>query len=222
MATPLLKGIDGDSVLDFVLVVEESFGLTFGETELNPVSTFGEFCTVVLAKLPTAGHSDCTSQQAFYKLRQALATHVPVADIVPNALLADLLPNSRKQQEEIIEAVETTLGFPLYLTGIANWAGNVLFSAFVFSLIGFLYRWQAGVAGLLLTAAGGYLLGRFCQVPEVSTIREVVEKMTREHYRQLRRDPATANRREIVEQLQALFHHELGIAHHRLTPAARF
>lgn len=223
MKTPLLKGVDGDTLyFEFLPLVENSFGLTFGETELDPIPTFGEFCNVVLAKLPTAERSDCTSQQAFYKLRQALASYVPATAIVPDAQLTELLPTSRKQREEIIEAVETTLGFPLYLTGLANWAGNAIIIGFVLSIWAFFYRWQAGAMGLLLTVAGGYLLGQFCQVLEVSTIREVVEKMTREHYRQVRRDPATTNRQEIVGQIQALFHHELGIERHRLTPPARF
>ncbi|MDQ2795343.1 MAG: hypothetical protein M3Y12_15250 [Bacteroidota bacterium] len=222
MAIPLLKHVDGETLeFEFIPMVEESFGLSFGENELIPIATFGQFCDLVLAKLPLAEHADGTSQHAFYKLRQALAPHVAAA-IVPAASLAELLPKSRQQREKIIDAVEATLGFPLYLTGIAPWAGSTIVLTFLFSSVSFFYRWQAGTMGLLLTVAGGYLLGRFCQVWEVLTIRAVVAKMTREHYRQVRRAPATANRQEIVRELRALFHHELGIEHHLLTPHARF
>jgi hypothetical protein len=223
MTTPLLKGVDGDTLeFEFIPMVEESFGITFGKTELHSVSTFGQFCDIIIAKLPPTKSSGCTSQQAFYKLRQALSPHVTAAAVVPAASLAELLPGSRKQREEIIEAVEAKLGFPLYLTGIATWAGEAILIAFLLSIASFFYQWQVGAVGLLLTVAGGYFLGRFYQVWEVPTIREVVAKMTREHYRQVRRTPATANQRETVEALQALFNHELGIEYHRLTPTARF
>jgi hypothetical protein len=223
MTAPLLKEVDGDTLyFEFLPLVENSFGFKFREDELESIATFGQFCEAVMKEMPLAATDDCTPQQAFYKLRRALAQHVPASAITPATLLEDLLPRSRKQREKIIEVVEAELGFSLNIFSLPDHFGTALLGAFMLSLGAFFYHWEAGITGLLLTFVSGYLAGKFCLALEVKTIRNLVERMTRENYRQVRRNPNTVNRHEIVPQIQALFQHELEIQPSRLTPNALF
>jgi hypothetical protein len=222
MDIPLLKHVDGDELYgDFLPLIESSFGVTFPKNESARIRTFGEFCQVVQSQIPLIESSDCTMQQAFYKLRRTFALYVPGASFVPTTLLTDLLPRSRKHRARLIAAIESELGFPLNIVGLSSLGCGIVICAFLLSVGAFFYHWQAGGIGLLFTFAGVRPLEKLCQSVEVNTVRELVEKITREHYRQVRRNPATVNRQEIVSQLQALFQHELGIERSCLTPTAQ-
>ena len=222
MDVPLLKHVDGDELYgDFLPLLEGSFGVKIAENESPPIRTFGEFCAVVQSQLPPTESPDCTMQQAFYKLRRAFTIHVLGVSFRPDTLLSDLLPRSRKHRARILTAVESELGFPLNIVGLSSLGCVIIICAFLLSAAAFLYQWQAGVIGLLLTFTGARLLEKYYQSVEVSTVRELVEKITREHYRQVRRNPNTANQQEIVSQLQALFAYELGIERSLLTSEAQ-
>lgn len=223
MNDKLLKGIDGDTIsFEFVPLIERSLGLEFGESELEHVSTFGKFCEIVQGKLPHAENCDCTPQQAFYRFRGALAKHLPTSLITPTASLEALLPKSRGKREKLIEDLESELGFPLNITGIPDFILMIISGTFFLSIVAFFFHWQTGVVGLFLFFMSWHLTGKYCQRVEVQDIREVIERITRENYRQVRRNPDTINKHEIVPLIKSLFHHELGIEYARMTPDARF
>jgi hypothetical protein len=68
-----LKNIDPLDIDDLLSKIELSFGIEFFENELNHIKTFGEFCEYVENKIEFKNTNDCTNQQAFYKLRNALS-----------------------------------------------------------------------------------------------------------------------------------------------------
>lgn len=68
-----LCNVDPDDISDVLIKIEKSFGFRFGDTELKDVKTFGELCDIITSKVPGENSSDCTTQQAFYKVRNAIA-----------------------------------------------------------------------------------------------------------------------------------------------------
>jgi hypothetical protein len=68
-----LKNIDPDDISDLLIKVENSFNITFSDTELTHISMFGELCDHIANKIQLDHTDDCTSQQAFYKLRDAIS-----------------------------------------------------------------------------------------------------------------------------------------------------
>ena len=215
---------DEDLNLDLIPRIEKSFGFRFGESDLAQVTTFGEFCDVVLAKFPVTETTDCTSQQAFYKLRRLLALHIPGAAIMPSTSLTALLPRNRTSRKQILHAVETELGFPLAIIGMSAQAELFIFLAFLASLAAFFVSWQAGIIGLSLSTIMVDIASKLSNTIQGNTltIKDVVKKMTRQHYTQSRRNSFTVNRNEIVHQVKELFCYELSLKASALTRDARF
>jgi len=55
-----LKNIDPEDINNVMLKVEESFGFTFGDTELKDVKTFRELCDIITQKVQ--GDNTTTAQ----------------------------------------------------------------------------------------------------------------------------------------------------------------
>ncbi|MDR2271052.1 MAG: hypothetical protein LBF27_09125 [Sphingobacterium sp.] len=74
MADDELENVDPDDISDLLVKLEKSFDMKFESTELMHIFTFGELCDHITNKIQLAHSNDCTSQQAFYKLRDAMAS----------------------------------------------------------------------------------------------------------------------------------------------------
>lgn len=111
-----LKNIDPEDIIDLLSIIEESFKINFSQDELLYISTFGELCDHIKKKIKLDHSNDCTTQQAFYKLRNALLTplNIPRSDVTTNTLLSDLLPtDSRKTHIREMANTFTEGGFIL-------------------------------------------------------------------------------------------------------------
>lgn len=89
-----LNNIDPDDISEILKKVERSFNFTFAHNELKDISTFGELCAHIHAKVEGRHVSDCTTQQAFYKIRQAIAKNQALDErtITPRTRLEHLYP----------------------------------------------------------------------------------------------------------------------------------
>jgi len=67
-----LKNIDPEDISDTLAKIENSFGIKFGKTELAKTMTFGELCDIICSRIELEHSDDCTTQQAFYKIRQSI------------------------------------------------------------------------------------------------------------------------------------------------------
>ena len=222
-------GIDSEDLgFDIFPAIEESFGFKFKQADFTDVRTYGDLCTLVRAKLPGAAATDCTSQQAFYKLRQALLSHTAANNVSPTTTLAEILPTQRVERRLVAAAIEQHLGMKLSLLDMppAVQAGGMILSlfSFLFTLIGG-FLW--GVSGVLIGLAGiavaiiVFNLGtRFGSTLRYYTVRDVVLAMSSTYYRQSRRNPSTVNPREITDRLNYLFVDMAGVELAELTPDA--
>ena len=230
MSAPHL-GIDGeDFILDIVPAIEKSFGIRFEQNDFEHIVTYGELCALVHSKLPSAHAADCTSQQAFYKLRQALQTGTAV--ISPSSSLADILPTNRTQRRLAAQCIERVLNMKLNILGMPSLVENVcigllllsIFSLPVAILIGIITNSAIGfwvcLAGFLVSIVGMNIGARLGATIQFATVGEVVNAMSSRFYRQSRRDPGTINYPELARQLNTLFSQHTGIELAELTPDA--
>ena len=67
-----ISEVDIEEIEDLLLKVETSFDIRFADNELKGITTFGELCDIIENKIQLENSNDCTTQQAFYKLRDAL------------------------------------------------------------------------------------------------------------------------------------------------------
>ncbi len=230
MSAPHLGIDDEDFSFDLIPAIEKSFGIRFGQTDFEQIKTYGEFCTLVYSKLPLACASDCTLQQAFYKLRKVLPTGT--AAIEPNSLLADILPAQRVQRRLAAQAIERALNMKLDILGMPSLAQNVCFGLLIGSIFGLpvaalighitnsTIGWWACLASFTVSIIGLDIGTRLGTTIQFATVGEVVNAMSSRFYRQSRRDPSTANKSELARQLNILFSHHTGIEPAALTPDA--
>src|SRR4051812_17672565 len=90
-----LNSIDIEDIQDLLPTIEQSFGFKFGPADLQGIKTFGQLCDIVLSKVQHLDDfDDCTSQQAFYKLRNSISTVLQVdkSTISINTSLIKLFP----------------------------------------------------------------------------------------------------------------------------------
>lgn len=222
MANYELKNIDPEDIGDLLEKVEISFDIKFVGDELKNVMTFGQLCDHIVDKIQLENSDDCTSQQAFYKLRDAISSlfQIDGKTISPDIALADLL--TRQNRRSLTKKLEKHLGFKLNILRPPYWLTGILTFILLGSLIGPIFDWQIGLLGLVLSAGGFWVANKIGNELDLETIGQVVEKMIRENYLKSRRDPKTFNKNEVEKILADLFSHELDLNKNNLKREAKF
>lgn len=216
-----LKNIDPEDIEDLLVKVEDSFDIKFADNELAHVQTFGEMCDHIKGKIQLENTDDCTTLQAFYKLRTAIATTLQLDrhELTTDTLLADLLP--RRTRRTRTKKIEHELGFKLSLLRPPHFVTGFLALLLLASFIEVFFNWQLGLAGLGLSIGGLWLAGETANELDIKTVGQLAEKMTRENYLKSRRNPKTYNDNEIEKVLTDWFSNDLGIDKTKLTREAR-
>src|SRR5690606_561095 len=93
-----LKNIDPDDISDLLVKVETSFDIKFVSDELVHITTFGQLCDHIANKIQLDNSDDCTSQQAFYKIRDAISSTLQIdkKTITTNFSLIDIFPRKNR------------------------------------------------------------------------------------------------------------------------------
>ncbi len=76
-----LKDYDIEDLEDILVRIEESFGISFVDNELAKVTNFGQLSDSIINKIKMRESESCTSQQAFYKLREAIKAEIGIENI---------------------------------------------------------------------------------------------------------------------------------------------
>lgn len=217
-----LNTIDPEDIGDVLAKIECSFNIRFENEDLNHVKTFGALCDLVVGKVKQVQADSCTTQQAFYKLRNAINAKKDVdrCDLKPTTKLCELFP--RDNRIEVISDVEDEMG--LHMNLLRPKQGVVLafaLSLLVFVTVSFVYS-VIGYIGMVASITGLILAGKFGKELKVKTLGDLSEKIAREHYLKCRRDAQTVNRNEIIDKVRDLFADDLHLEPAALTKQARF
>lgn len=217
-----LKNINPDDISDLLVKVEKSLDIRFGYTELMHISTFGELCDHIANKIQLENSDDCTSQQAFYKLRDIISSTFQIDKkiITTNCSLADFLP--RQSRRSRIKKMEHQLDFKLNILRPPHWVTATFFIIALVSIVGLFFNWQIGLSGLTFSIVGLWFANKVGNELDLQTVVQVAEKMTRENYLKSRRNPKTFNKNEIEKVLTEWFSNELYIDKSKLTREAKF
>jgi hypothetical protein len=217
-----LKNIDPDDISDLLIKVENSFNITFSDTELTHISMFGELCDHIANKIQLDHADDCTSQQAFYKLRDAISLILQIDKkrISTNHSLADFLP--RKNRRLRTQKLEEQLGFKLNILRPPHWVTGTLSIISLASFVGLFLNWQIGLFGLVFSIAGFWLTSKIGNELDLQTVGQVAEKMTRENYLKSRRNSNTFNKKEIEKVLTEWFSYDLCLDKSELNRESKF
>lgn len=203
--------IEGDDLNDLLTIIEKSYNFRFEGEGFRHVTTFGELVDAITAHICLPNKDDCTSQQAFYKLRTALFVvngNKRVA-IKPDTTLDSLFP--RKNRRNDVMQLEQQVGVELNVLQLKAVVAVLLIVLFISSAILLFIKPLYGCLGFISFCIGVYFAQKTANEFAVQTVRQLVEKMTREHYLQSRRNPATINNAELTENIRQVFAHCLDI-----------
>lgn len=217
-----LCNIDPEDISDVLVKVENSFGFKFGDTELKDTKTFGELCDIITSKVLGDNSNDCTTQQAFYKLRNAIADTLLIdkTSIIPDTDLQKLFPKNIRRQS--FKNIDRHLGFKTNVLRPKHSITGTLAIIFIASLVGLFFFWQAGLVGLTVSIIAMTIANKFGNELNLQTVGQFAEKLSREHYLKSRRVSTTANKSEITQKIKDLFIADLGLEEHQLTRQASF
>ena len=224
-----LKNIASEDIDEMLIKVEKSFDFKFGKTELMHIKTFGELCDHIANKIQLDNSDDCTTQQAFYKLRDAISAKFEINEktISPDFLLINFLP--RKNRRKRTKELERYLGFKLNILRPPHWITSILSilisASFIWLFVSFIWlnnMVQIGLLGLVISIGGLWVANKIGNVLKVQTVGQVAEKMTSENYQKSRRKSKSFNKSEVEKVLTDLFSDGLGLEKNKLNREARF
>ncbi|MFT3679059.1 MAG: hypothetical protein QM791_02230 [Ferruginibacter sp.] len=218
-----LDDYEDEDIFDVVIKLEKSFGLTFEKDAFYNVKTFGDLCDIFTNRLQGDNSDDCTTQQAFYKVRNAIATtrFINAKSITLDTKLQEIFPRESRRQK--IKELQSELNIKLKILDIKSWLGWTIFVGIVASLITFFFKWQFAITGLLFFIAVGWIAFKFfAKEFELTTVRQLTEKLATENYVDVRRRKGTINRQEILKVIIDTFSNDLGIDKTYLTRNDKF
>ena len=163
----------------------------------------------IIAKINLPDKEDCTFQQGFYKLKDAMA-RIKKLDrslITPNQNLKTLLPRQTRRSD--IKEIEIELGFKLNGLRPRHFITMTLLILVLASITMFFVDWKYALAGIVLTGILSWTSEKIGTEFKDKTIGELTERMTQRNYIQLRRDKKTINKKEVEDKIRALFLDEL-------------
>lgn len=204
-----LQDIDSDDLSDIVATIEASFRIKF-DKDSSDIKNIGELCDYVVVKLNLEDVNDCTSQQAFYKLRFAICKHTGINkdQIKPNSLLKELFPKNSRHR--LVKRIEREFGHQIYLLRPPYWITTTLFILFIASAASVLIKWQIGLSGLVLSTIGFTIATRLGKCLTMVTVKELTSKLATFQYIQSRRNPKTFNKAEIEDVIITIFEESIG------------
>lgn len=220
--TDQLCNIDPEEISDVLVKVEKFFGFKFGDTELKDTKTFGELCDIITCKVQGDNSNDCTTQQAFYKVCNAIADTLVIdrSCIAPDTDLQKLIPKNIRRKS--FKTIDGHLGFKTKILRPKHSLTGTLAIIFIVSLIGLFASWQAGLIGLTASIIAMTIANKFGNEIDLLTVGQFADKLSREHYLQSRRVSTTVNKREIEQKIKDLFIADLGLQDRQVTRQASF
>jgi hypothetical protein len=217
-----LEEYDGEEISDILPDLEKTFAFRFTQDDFLHIKTFGDFCEVVSNHVQYEHTEDCTSQQAFYKIRQAihLTQQIEINTILPGSQLADIFPHKGRRQH--INRFNHKFGIKLDFLSYPGWISLTCVIGLLLSLVAFFFDWQIALSGLILCITILYIAEKTGKQLKLKTVKELTELSIRKHYIDMRRKPYTVNKNEVIPIIKELFNKHLDVDKQLLTPDALF
>lgn len=214
-----LEKDDIENLEDLIPTIEKMYGFKFVKNETYEIKSFDQLCNVIIEKINLKDSKSCTSQQAFYKLRNSFSeTEIcKKENLKMETELETLFP--RKNRRKQILKLEQNLGFKINLLSPPNF---IEVSLIILSLISFIFLfiyWQIGIFGILTAIIGFKLAKKFGKELNTETIKQLVEKVTAENYLNVRTEKDTINKIELKEILTNWIVENSGIEREKLKTA---
>lgn len=190
------SNVNSDDLEDYTMSIERIFAIQFkDDDELYNVHTIGEFCEVIKSKMIN-NDPGCTSQQAFYKLKNAVRT-VTNKEINPNTLLSDIFPVQNRIKT--VKAIEKQIGFTTNILKAKGWVIVSLLLLLIIGIITLFFNLSWGIAISLTSVLSLVIAGKTGKELAFETVGDLVNDMKTNNYSKSRRNSETCNHNEIED-----------------------
>lgn len=213
-----LAYLDDEAVEACVGAAIRSFGHQFTQEELSQLVTLGDFYNLVESKFANKHSPECTSQQAFYKLRQSIADILKIDknSITPSSSLEELFP--RKIRWRKMKQLRQQLGIKVQLLEMKGWLRTLFAISIVVSLVMFFFNWILSLLALISLIILNRIAAIFNNELSYPDLRELSEYLTIFEYAAVRRKPETANLFEVRAVINQVFIRREKLKQEHLTP----
>ena len=217
-----LDEYESEDIFDIVVKLEKSFAIKFDKDAFLNVKTFGDICDVIESYIKYDNKEDCTKQQAFYKIREAISETQLIDKKLINldTKLVDLFPMENRRIQ--VKLFQRQLGVNLKFLTYPDWLLLTLIIGVLASFIAFFFEWKIAVSGIIFFAIALNVADKLGKYLAVETIKELTEKAAAEHYIDMRSSKMTVNRNEILDTIKEAFINGLAIEKEQLTRHAKF
>jgi hypothetical protein len=144
-----LDDYEDEDIFDVVLKLEKSFGLKFEKDAFYNIGTFGDLYDVFENYLKYDHWDDCTKQQAFYRVREAIVSTQTISRdrITLDSKLEDIFPRDdrRKKVKQFKDYLALEIGILTY----PGWLTLTLAVGFLLSLLAFFFSWKIALGGMV-------------------------------------------------------------------------
>ena len=211
-----------EDIFDIVAKLEKAFSLKFDKNAFYNVKTFGDLCNVFEHHITGDHIDDCTTQQAFYRVRKAIRVTQNVDDdkIRPGTLLSELFPEHNRRMN--VKEFKSRMGIKIDVMTYTDWIGWTLTIGLLMSLLSFFWSGIIGLTSLALVLFAFHIAHKLGTKLSLQTVGELVKKISREHYTEVRRKKNTINRKEVSNIIIDAFSNDLLIDKADLTRESKF
>jgi hypothetical protein len=217
-----LDDYEDEDIFDVVVKLEKSFGLKFDKNAFYHVKTFGDLCDVFESHINYEHRKDCTKQQAFYRVRNAIASAKQLSrdNIQLDTKLSDLFPSHDRRQKA--REFKIAVGTDIKILTYPGWLALTFGIGFLLSLVAFFYDWRLALSGIVFFLSAMMIAERLGKTLDFQTVRELTEKLSKEHYADIRRTKGTYNKQETLQIIIDTFSSDLAVEKAYLTREATF
>ncbi len=200
-----LADIELQDVEDTLGYIVRAFELKITNDAFSNVKTFGDICQVFQNNISYQNEESCTVQQAFYKIRTAIifSQKIDKEKIRIDTPIDQIFPKIGRRKK--VKTFQKALGLPISILSMKLWLVLFIVSGFALSFLAFFFSWKLALTGILTFLIINWVAMKLREDVESITIGELAKKITRDHYMQVRRNPHTVNRNEIVKVIQCTF-----------------
>ncbi len=200
-----LEQYEIDEIDESLPEIEKMFGIEFSDEDLKEVKTFSDLCDLIISKIQLPHIENCTSQQAFYKLRKEIAEvrSLEIKKIYPQTQLKLIFPLTSRIRD--VKKIEKRLGIKLNLLAPPKALSDFLFiSIFVFIIVLFIDP-KIGTIGLFSSITFLFSTYKFGLVLQKKTMKELTESVVIHSYIEIRKTEKSVNKKELPKILLEWF-----------------
>ena len=216
MKNTKLDSYELENIEDCIPTIEEMYKFKFQNRETENIKSFDELCDLIITKIDFENIESCTTQQAFYKLRNSLIEEkIAIKEKIKlETKLDQIFP--RENRIKLVRKVENNIGFNLNILQPPKFIFYSVLLIFVISIVTLFINFKLGILGIAISVLGFYLCSWFGKELEIETLKELVEKITSENYLKVRTQKNTVNKSELKKILTDWFVENSGIEKEKL------